>query len=123
MCKFLLKICTDSGRKLSYGKFLTPMFVHFKIPFTGVSPKDNASTIFSKAYFERKIWRFFDDHWCYKESILEFRTKSRHETPVTSRPPKYQSQFVLPFTIHPRRSSTQPSSSNHEVISLLKKLK
>ena len=53
ICKFLLKINTDSRRKLFYGKFLIPIFAHFNIPFTGVSPKESASTIFSKAYFER----------------------------------------------------------------------
>ena len=54
---------------------------------------------------------------------MEFRTKSRHETPVTPRTPRDQSQYVSPFTIHPRKSSTQPSSSTHEVISLLEDLK
>ena len=102
---------------------LTSIFAHFKIPFTGVSQKMSTSTIFSKAYFERKNLRFFDGKWCYKESVLEFRTKSRHETPVTPRTPRDQSKFVSPFTIHPRKSSAQPSSSNSEVISLLEDLK
>ncbi|CDP19765.1 unnamed protein product [Coffea canephora] len=62
MCKFLLKISTDSYKKLSYGKFLTPIFAHFKIPFTGKSPNESASTIFSKTYFERKNLRFFKGH-------------------------------------------------------------
>ena len=123
MCKFLLKISTDSHRKLSYEKFLTPIFAHFKIPFTRVSPKASASTVFSKAYFERKNLKFFDGKWCYKESVLESRTESRHETPVTPRTPRDQSKFVSPFTIHPRKSSTQPSSSNSEVISLFENLK
>ena len=59
MCKFLLKISTDSRRKLFYEKFLTPIFAHFKIRFTGKSPKKSASTVFSKAYFERKYLKFF----------------------------------------------------------------
>ena len=59
ICKFLLKLSTDSHRKLSYGKFLTPIFAHFKIPFTGVSPKENSSFAFTKAYFKRKSIRFF----------------------------------------------------------------
>ena len=60
---FLLKISTDSHRKLSYGKFLILIFAYFKISFTRVSPKENASSIFSKAYFERKSIRLFDGHW------------------------------------------------------------
>ena len=118
----MLKFNTDSHRKLSYGKILTPIFTHFKIPFTGVSPKENSSSIFTKSYFERKSIRFFDGHWCYKEDVLESRTKICHETPVTSRPSK-QSHVIFPFSIHSQKSSSQPTSSNHEVISLLEELK
>ena len=54
---------------------------------------------------------------------MKFRTKSHHETPVTPKLPRDQSQYVSPFFIHPRKSSTQPTSSNHEVVSLLEELK
>ncbi|XP_027173728.1 nucleolar and coiled-body phosphoprotein 1-like [Coffea eugenioides] len=111
---FLLKISTDSRRKLSYGKFLTPIFAHFEIPFSEKSPKDSASTVFSKAYFERKNLRFFDGHWCYKETVAESRRKNFHETPVTPRTPRDQSDYVSPFTIHPRKSASKSLSSNSE---------
>ena len=62
MCKFLVKFSTDSSRKLSYGKFLTLIFAHFKIPFAGVSPKETSSSVFTKPYFERKNIRFFYGH-------------------------------------------------------------
>nr|XP_027090373.1 nucleolar and coiled-body phosphoprotein 1-like [Coffea arabica] len=102
---FLLKISTDSRRKLSYGRFLTPIFTHFEIPFSGKSPKDSASSVFSKAYFERKNLRFSDGHWCYKETVAESRRKNFHETPVTPRTPRDQSDYVSHFTIHPRKSA------------------
>ncbi|XP_027168756.1 nucleolar and coiled-body phosphoprotein 1-like [Coffea eugenioides] len=120
---FLLKISTDSRRKLSYGRFLTPIFAHFEIPFSGKSPKDSASSVFSKAYFERKNLTFFEGHWCYKETVAESRRKNFHETPVTPRTPRDQSDFVSPFTIHPRKSASRSFASNSEVISLLEDLK
>ena len=123
MCKFLLKISSDSRRKLSYEKFLTPIFNHFEIPFTGKSPKESASTVFSKAYFERKNLKFFEGHWCYKETVSESRRKNLHETPVTPRTPRDQSMYVTPFTIHPRKSASKFPSSNLEVITLLEDLK
>nr|XP_027127763.1 nucleolar and coiled-body phosphoprotein 1-like [Coffea arabica] len=120
---FLLKISTDSRRKLSYGKFLTPIFAHFEIPFSEKSPKDSASTVFSKAYFERKNLKFFDGHWCYKETVAESIRKNFHEIPVTPRTSRGQSDYVSPFTIHPRKSISKSFSSNSEVISLLEDLK
>ncbi|XP_027171740.1 nucleolar and coiled-body phosphoprotein 1-like [Coffea eugenioides] len=96
---------TDSRRKLSYGRFLTPIFAHFEIPFSGKSPKDSVSSVFSKAYFERKNLKFFDGHWCYKETVAESRRKNLHETPVTPRTPHDQSGYVSPFTMHPRKSA------------------
>ena len=123
MCKFLLNISTDSRRKLSYEKFLTPIFAHLEIPFTGKSPRDSASTVFSKAYFERKNLKFFEGHWCHKEPLSEFRRKSLHETPVTPRTPRDQSMYISPFTIHPRKSANKSFVYNSEVITLLEDLK
>ncbi|XP_027166245.1 nucleolar and coiled-body phosphoprotein 1-like [Coffea eugenioides] len=114
---------TDSRRKLSYDRFLTPIFAHFEIPFSGKSPKDSASSVFSKPYFERKNPKFFDGHWCYKETVTESRRKNLHETPVTPRTPHDQSDYVSPFTIHSRKSASKSFSSNSEVISLLEDLK
>ena len=123
MCKFLLKIITDSYRKLSYGKFLTPIFAHLKISFTGKSPRESTSTVFFKAYFKRKNMKFFYGKWCHKETVLESRRKNLHDTSVSPKTSRDQSKFVSPFTIHPRRLANKPFSSNSEVISLLENMK
>ena len=55
--------------------------------------------------------------------MAESRRKNFHETPVTPRTPRDQSDYVSPFTIHPRKSASKSLSSNSEVISLLEDLK
>nr|XP_027062966.1 nucleolar protein dao-5-like [Coffea arabica] len=57
------------------------------------------------------------------ETVAESKRKNFHETPVTPRTPRDQSDFVSPFTIHPRKSTSRSFASNSEVISLLEDLK
>nr|XP_027062805.1 uncharacterized protein LOC113689195 [Coffea arabica] len=57
------------------------------------------------------------------ETVAESRRKNFHETPVTPRTTRDQSDYVSPFTIHPRKSASKSFSSNSEVISLLENLK
>ncbi|XP_027155605.1 nucleolar and coiled-body phosphoprotein 1-like [Coffea eugenioides] len=57
------------------------------------------------------------------ETVAESRRKNFHETPITPRTPHDQSDFVSPFTIHPRKSASRSFASNSEVISLLEVLK
>ncbi|XP_027150377.1 histone H3.v1-like [Coffea eugenioides] len=57
------------------------------------------------------------------ETVAESRRKNFHETPVTPRTPRDQSDYVSPFTIHPRKSASKSFTSNSEVISLLEDLK
>ncbi|XP_027156749.1 nucleolar and coiled-body phosphoprotein 1-like [Coffea eugenioides] len=57
------------------------------------------------------------------ETVAESRRKNFHETPVTPKTPRDQSDYVSPFTIHPRKSASKSLSSNSEVISLLEDLK
>ncbi|XP_027178010.1 nucleolar and coiled-body phosphoprotein 1-like [Coffea eugenioides] len=57
------------------------------------------------------------------ETVAESRRKNFHETPVTPRTSHDQSDYVSPFTIHPRKSASKSFASNSEVISLLEDLK
>ena len=61
MCRFLLRLSTNTHRKLSYIKFLKLIFKHFNVPFTGSSPKENFTCFFTKNYFKRKNIKFVLD--------------------------------------------------------------
>lgn len=78
------KIKTNARGKLSYAKFITPVFKHFSITFISELSKENSTHFFTKSYFEHKNVKFFDGVWVHKKVATE--TRSKHA--------------LIPFLIH-----------------------
>nr|XP_027109247.1 uncharacterized protein LOC113729117 [Coffea arabica] len=94
-------------------------------PSTRKSPRTRteAQNVGSSATQTSKRKRSGKDPVSQPETVAESRRKNFHETPVTPRTPRDQSDYISPFTIHPRKSASKSLSSNSEVVSLLEDLK